>query len=161
MSWWASFATAPLSHSPPHSAARQMSARDSDEEPIEARPVKRAHIPKPDGQQRPIGVTTTEDKTVQRAAVKVMNAIYETEFAGFSYGFRPGRNQHQALDALHVGICRKRIGWVLDADIRGFFDAIDHEWLMKFIEHRKRTGGHREIGVPTGTARMVTLIVRW
>ena len=94
------------------------------------------YIPKADGRQRPLGVTALEDKVVQRAVVKVLNAIYESDFLGFSYGFRPGRNPHNALDALYVGIMRKRVNWMLDADIRGFFDAIDHEWLMKFVEHR-------------------------
>ena len=93
-------------------------------------------IPKADGRQRPLGVTALEDKVVQRAVVKVLNAIYESDFLGFSYGFRPRRNPHNALDALYVGIMRKRVNWMLDADIRGFFDAIDHEWLMKFVEHR-------------------------
>lgn len=101
-----------------------------------ARPVRRVFIPKPDGRQRPIGVPALEDKIVQRAAVEVLNAVYETDFLGFSYGFRPGRSQHDALAALTVGIKRRKVNWVLDADIRGFFDAIDHEWLVKFVEHR-------------------------
>jgi group II intron reverse transcriptase/maturase len=101
-----------------------------------AKPVKRAFIPKTDGGQRPLGVTVLEDKTVQRTTVEVLNAIYETDFLGFSYGFRPGRSPHDALNALYAGIMTRKINWVLDADIRGYFDAIDHEWLMKFIEHR-------------------------
>ncbi len=101
-----------------------------------AKPVKRTYIPKRDGRERPIGVTTLEDKIVQRAVVKVLEVIYETDFKGFSYGFRPGRSAHDALDALAVGIRFKKVSWVLDADIRGFFDAISHEWLIKFIEHR-------------------------
>jgi RNA-directed DNA polymerase len=99
-------------------------------------PCRRVFIPKPDGRQRPLGIASLEDKIVQRAVVQVLNAIYEQDFLGFSYGFRPGRSPHQALDALTVGLRRKRVNWVLDADIRGFFDTIDHEWLLKFVEHR-------------------------
>jgi group II intron reverse transcriptase/maturase len=101
-----------------------------------ARPVKRAYIAKSDGRQRPLGVTAVEDKIVQRATAEVMNAIYEEDFLGFSYGFRPGCSPHDALDALYAGIMTKEVRWVLDADIRGYFDAMNHEWLVRFVEHR-------------------------
>ena len=101
-----------------------------------AKPARRVHIPKPDGSTRPLGIAALEDKIVQRATVEVLNAIYEQDFLGFSYGFRPGRSPHDALDALAVGIERRKVNWVLDMDIREAFTSLDHRWLVDFLEHR-------------------------
>src|SRR5687768_3992772 len=101
-----------------------------------AQPSKRAYLQKPDGRQRPLGLAAMDDKVVQHAVGTVLNAIYEEDFVGFSYGFRPGRSPHRALDALAVGICRKKVNWVLDADIRELYTSLDHRWLVRFLEHR-------------------------
>jgi RNA-directed DNA polymerase len=101
-----------------------------------AKPSRRVFVPKTDGRLRPLGVAALEDKVVQRALVEVLNAVYETDFLGFSYGFRPGRGQHDALDALAVGIKRRKVNWVLDLDIQDYFSSLDQSWLLKFIEHR-------------------------
>jgi len=114
-----------------------------------AKPSKRIWLPKPDGRKRPIGIASLEDKIVQQAVVWVLNQIYEEDFIGFSYGFRPGRSQHNGLDAVYVGITQRKISWVLDADIQGFFDAISHEWLIKFLEHR------------IADQRLIRLIRKW
>lgn len=101
-----------------------------------ARPTRRAYIPKPDGRLRPLGIAALEDKILQRAVAEVLNAVYEQDFVGFSYGFRPGRRPHDALDALAVAIGRKKVNFVLDADIRNYFTSLDQSWLLKFLEHR-------------------------
>lgn len=101
-----------------------------------AKASKRTWIPKADGKQRPIGITALEDKITQQALVYILQAIYEEDFLGFSYGSRPGRSQHNSLDAIYVAITQRKVSWILDADIRGFYDNLNHEWLMKFVEHR-------------------------
>jgi RNA-directed DNA polymerase len=114
-----------------------------------ALPSRRRFIPKPDGRQRPLGIAALEDKIVQGAVVSILTPIYEAEFLGFSYGFRPGRSQHDALDALGYGIKGRYIWWILDADIRSFFDTISHSWLIRFVEHR------------IGDSRIIRLIQKW
>ena len=114
-----------------------------------AQPSRRRFIPKPDGRQRPLAIAALEDKIVQRAVVMVLNAIYEEDFLGLSYGFRPGRSQHDALDALVTGIGNTKVNWILDADIRSFFDMVSQEWLVRFVEHR------------VGDRRIIRLIQKW
>jgi retron-type reverse transcriptase len=114
-----------------------------------AKPSLRAYIPKPDGRQRPLGIAALEDKVLQRAVAEVLNAIYEQDFVGLSYGFRPGRRPHDALDALATGIVRRRVNWVLDADFRDYFSSLDHRWLERFLEHR------------IGDRRVLRLIRKW
>jgi RNA-directed DNA polymerase len=114
-----------------------------------ALPSRRRYIPKADGNQRPLAVAALEDKIVQRATAAVLNAIYEEEFLGFSYGFRPGRSQHDALDALVVGISSRKVNYILDADIQSFFDAVSQTWLIRFVEHQ------------IGDRRIVRLIRKW
>lgn len=114
-----------------------------------ARPSLRTWIPKADGRQRPLGIAALEDKIVQHAVGKVLNQIWEEDFLGFSYGFRPGRSQHDALDAVWVGITRKKVNWILDLDIQAFYDNIEHAWMRKFVEHR------------IGDKRLVRLIQKW
>ena len=114
-----------------------------------ALPSRRTYIPKADGRKRPLGIAALEDKIVQAAVVAILTPIYEAEFLGFRYGFRPKRNQHQALDALAFGIGRRRINWVLDCDVQSFFDKVNQSWLIRFVEHR------------IGDRRIIRLIAKW
>ena len=114
-----------------------------------ALPSRRKYIAKPDGRQRPLGIAALEDKIAQRALVEVLNAIYEEDFLGFSYGYRPERSQHDALDALATAITRMKVNWILDADVRSFFDSVSHDWLVRFVEHR------------VGDPRVIRLIRKW
>ncbi|RUV44302.1 group II intron reverse transcriptase/maturase, partial [Mesorhizobium sp. M5C.F.Ca.IN.020.29.1.1] len=107
------------------------------------------YIPKPDGRQRPLAIAALEDKIVQRATAAVLNQSYEEDFLGFSYGFRPERGQHDALDALYVGIAQRKVNYILDADVAGFFDGVSQEWLIRFVEHR------------IGDKRIIRLIRKW
>jgi RNA-directed DNA polymerase len=116
---------------------------------ISGTPSRRWYIPKPDGRERPLAVAALEDKIVQRAVAAVLNAIYEEDFLGFSYGFRPKRGQHDALDALVVGITTKKVNFIFDADIRSYFDSANHAWLIRFLQHR--------INDP----RMIRIIQKW
>lgn len=114
-----------------------------------AQPARRTTIPKADGSSRSLSIWCLEDKIVQQSVTTVLSAVYEEDFLGFSYGFRQGRGQHDALDALTVGICRRKVNWILDADIQSFFDRIDHDWMMRFMEHR------------IGDKRLLRVVRKW
>src|SRR5271154_4676490 len=114
-----------------------------------ALPSRRSYIPKEDGSKRPLAVAALEDKIVQRATAAVLSAIFEEDFLGFSYGFRPGRSQHDALDALIVGISSRKVNFILDADIRSFFTEVSQEWVVRFLEHR------------IGDKRIIRLVQKW